>query len=267
MLATMKHASVTLTILNRQALVATLAVFALATPTYAEPLEGCKEHVKYGAPSQNPILLCRLGFALSFNTEQKVPDWVAYHLTSEKVHGTHPRVNAFRADDDLPQGKRSELKDYKNSGFDRGHMAPAGSMKWDQRAMRESFLLSNMAPQIGIGFNRHIWKTLEEKVRKWTDEREELYVVTGPIYASPDPQQIGPNDVSVPTHFYKVIFDPIRVEAIAFILPNKKLRTNDLPTFIKSVDQVETETGLDFLSELEDTVENLVEAVVQPDLW
>ena len=85
--------------------------------------------------------------------------------------------------------------------------------------------------------------------------------------ASQGLQQIGPNNVSVPTHFYKVIFDPIQVEAIAFILPNKKLRTQDLPTFITSVDQVETETGLDFLSEIENKVEDLIEAAVQPRLW
>jgi endonuclease G len=140
-------------------------------------------------------------------------------------------------------------------------------MRWDARAMSESFLLSNMAPQIGIGFNRGIWAVLEEKIRDWTIARGELYVVTGPIFAPGADNRIGTNKVAVPTHFYQVVFDPVRVEAIAFILPNKKLRADTLPTFITSVDEVEKETGLDFLSELEDSVESLIEARVQAGMW
>ncbi len=133
--------------------------------------------------------------------------------------------------------------------------------------MSESFLLSNMAPQVGIGFNRHIWKTLESKVREWTEDRGELYVVTGNMYATDHPKTIGRNHVAVPTHCFKVIFDPVRVEAIAFILPNRKLRTADLPNYIVSVDDVERQTGLDFLSKLNDTIEHTVEAEIQPALW
>jgi len=79
-------------------------------------------------------------------------------------------------------------------------MAPAGAMKWSARAMSESFLLSNMVPQVGVGFNRHIWKSLETKVRKWTSERGELYIVTGPIFDG-NHKAIGDNKVAVPTHF------------------------------------------------------------------
>jgi endonuclease G len=152
-------------------------------------------------------------------------------LTKKKMEGTLPRSNDFRADPDLPPGERAELQDYRGSGYDRGHMAPAASMKWDARAMSESFLLSNMAPQVGPGFNRGIWATLEDKVRQWTQERGELYVVAGPI-----------------------------------ILPNKKLRSDSLPTFIVSVDEVEAKTALSFLSAIDDEVENLIERRVEP-MW
>lgn len=233
----------------------------------ANDLEACKVHIKYGSPSSNPVILCRLGYALSHNAKHKVPDWVAYHLTKEKiVMGNIPRSNNFRPDSDLDRGKRSELKDYKGSGFDRGHMAPAGSMKWSSRAMSESFLLSNMAPQVGAGFNRGIWRSLETKVRKWTKARGELYIVTGPIYKSTQ-KTMGRNKVTVPTHFYKVVFDPIKVEAIAFILPNKKNKSKDLPKFIVSVDKVESVTGLDFLSNLDNSVETVIERKVQSSLW
>ena len=92
-------------------------------------------------------------------------------------------------------------------------------------------------------------------------------MVTGPIYAGNETETIGPDQVSVPSYFYKVIFDPVRIEAIAFILPNQKLNSDDLPTFIVSVNQVEAETGLDFFPEIEDSVEDLVEARVQEGLW
>lgn len=133
--------------------------------------------------------------------------------------------------------------------------------------MSESFLLSNMAPQIGAGFNRGIWKTLEAKVREWAIERGELYVVTGSIYSATSVKHIGISSVTVPTHFYKVITDPVRVEVIAFILPNEKNPSSMLPTFITSVDEVESKTGLDFLSALQDDVENLVEANAPTAMW
>ncbi len=242
-----------------------LFIAPLAT---ADELAGCQEHVKYGAPSRSPVLLCRLGYALSHSSQHKVPDWVAYHLIADRLtSGNVPRSDDFRPDPDLEPGARSELKDYKGSGFDRGHMAPAAVFKWSERAMSESFLLSNMAPQVGVGFNRGIWAALEEKARDWAISRGELYVVAGPIYDGANVSTIGTNKVSVPTHFYMVIFDPVRVEVIAFILPNKKNPTSALPTFITSVDAIEEKTGLDFLSEINDTVEAAIEAHVQPALW
>lgn len=241
---------------------ALLVVWLCATAAHAAGLSGCEDQVKYGAPSHQGVLLCRLGYAVSYDTSRKVPAWVAYHLTAEHMAGTHPRSNDFRPDPDLAEGERSELKDYKGSGYDRGHMAPAGSMKWSARAMSESFLLSNMAPQVGAGFNRGIWRKLEEDVRTWTEERGELYVVTGPIYQDGGIKTIGPDHVAVPTAFYKVIFDPVRVEAIAFILPNTSTPSSQLPNFIVSVDEVEAETGLDFLPKLNDNIEAVVEQSV-----
>lgn len=249
-------------------LVVVAAFLLVSTLASANPLEACREHVKYGAPSTQPVLLCRLAYVLSHNSNHKVPDWVAYHLTREHLlAGNVPRSDDFRPDVDLESGERSELKDYRGSGFDRGHMAPADVMKWSERAMSESFLLSNMAPQVGAGFNSGIWKSLEGKVQKWTLARGELYEVTGPIYDADNLHTIGANKVTVPTHFYKVLFDPVRVEAIAFILPNEKNPSSKLPTFIVSVDAVEARTSLNFLSELEDSVEQLIETRVQPGLW
>lgn len=229
--------------------------------------EKCEEHLKYGAPSQATHLLCRLGYAQSYNEGRKVADWVEYHLTREKANGAVERSDDFRPDPDLAPNIRAELSDYRRSGFDRGHLAPAGDMQWSEQAMSESFLLSNMAPQVGVGFNQGIWKTLEEKVRQWARSRGELYIMTGPIYIGDRIDTIGTHHVAVPTHFYKVVFDPVRVDAIAFILPNMKLKSRDLPHYVTSVDTVEMMTDLDFLPELEDTVEAVVEGKLQVGMW
>ena len=251
--------------LSLGAVTLSLSIF-FAVPVGAAGLEGCEHHVQYGAPSQSPVLLCRKGYALSHNGDYKVAGWVAYLLTRESVHGTQKRSNDFRADPDLEQDQRSEPRDYRNSGYDKGHLAPAESMASSPQTMSESFLMSNMAPQVGVGFNRHIWAQLEGRVRDWARERGELYVVTGPVYAPAPEKRIGPNQVAVPTHFYKVLFDPQKVEALAFLLPNADLRGDDLTKFLTSIDHIEELTGLDFLSTLEDAVETVLEASVS-QMW
>lgn len=177
------------------------------------------------------------------------------------------RSNDFQPDPDLEPGQRAELVDYAKSGYDRGHMAPAGDMRWDKDAMTESFFLSNMSPQNGIGMNRGIWKDLEDKVRGWAIARWELYIYTGPIYETGTPKTIGPNHVAVPAHFYKIIFDPIKVEAIAFIMPNAALKTKDLPKYIVTINEIETKTGLDFLSAIDAAVQKMVESKKQSEVW
>jgi endonuclease G len=232
------------------------------------PFDRCPEYVKYGAPSEKGDLLCRTGYAIEHDPAHQTPDWVAEHLTREKAMAVLARSNNFKPDPDLEAGARAELKDYTKSGYDRGHMAPAGDMRWSKEAMDESFFLSNMAPQIGPGLNRGIWKNLEEKVRHWAVERGELYVYTGPIY-KPGAQHksIGPDQVAVPDDFYKVVFDPVRDQAIAFIMPNAKLKTQDLPKYIVSVHEVEAESGLQFLSSIDPDVRQVIESKKPAALW
>lgn len=246
-----------------------ISIFLFAfSAAYAGPLESCKEYTQYGVPAQNGDILCRKGYLLAHDPERKTPIWVAEHLTQEKADASFPRSNDFKPDPDLEEGRRAEMSDYKNSNYDRGHMAPAGDMRWDAQAMSESFFLSNMVPQVGPGMNRGIWKDLEEKVRQWALEREELYIYTGPIYADgSNTETIGDNKVAVPTHVYKIVFDPIRVEAIAFIMPNKKLKSKDMPNYIVSIRDIEKQTGLNFLSTLSQRIQNIIESEKAADLW
>lgn len=240
--------------------------FSLYGIVHAGPLEDCKEHAKYGIPNNDPVLLCREAYLLSHSSEYKIPMWVAYHLKSALLDNKIKRSGQFRPDPDLPKGERAELKDYENSGFDRGHMMPAADAKRSKKAMNETFLLSNMAPQVGIGFNRGIWEELENKVRQWAEEQGEIYVYVGPIFAFKNKKTIGPNHVAVPSHFFKVVFDPNKMEAIAFVFPNVKLERGTIPYYIVSIDYIEQLTGLDFLAPLGDDVENKIEAV-RSEMW
>lgn len=233
----------------------------------AGPIEECKEFTTYGVPGRVGDLLCRKGYLLSHDPVRKTPVWVAEHLTREKAKMGIKRSDDFRPDADLEPGKRAELSDYRGSGYDRGHMAPAGDMAWDEQAMSESFYLSNMVPQVGIGMNRGIWMELEKKVRNWVLERGELYVYSGPIYLGGDTETIGRNKVAVPSFLYKVVLDPSQKEAIALIMPNRKLRTEDLPTYLVSVREVEKETGLHFFANLSEIEQEKLEAPTAPRLW
>ncbi|MFH1648462.1 MAG: DNA/RNA non-specific endonuclease [Patescibacteria group bacterium] len=233
----------------------------------AGPIEDCQEHAKYGVPSSDPVLLCREVYLLSHSSEYKVPVWVAYHLTSEYLSGTAKRSSEkFRPDSDLPKGERAELKDYAKSGYDKGHMMPAADAKRSKKAMSETFLLSNIAPQVGVGFNRGIWEELERKVDKWAQERSELYVYVGPVFVSKKIKTIGPDHVAVPTLFFKVVYDPNKQEVIAFVFPNLKLERGTIPYYITSVDYIESLTGLDFLAPLDDEIENKIEAA-RSEMW
>ena len=206
------------------------------------------------------------GFALLYAEEHEQASWVAYLLTDDEVNGTIGRTDNFRSDKHIATGSAS-LSDYRGSGFDRGHLAPAGDMKWSKDAMSESFYMSNMSPQ-EPGFNRGIWKKLEEWVRDQAEFNEEIYVVTGPILTDGSYDKIGGNGVSVPNQYYKVILDykEPEIKAIGFILPNAASKL-PVSSFAVTVDYVENITGLDFFYLLDDSVEGLLESEVDIKVW
>jgi len=206
------------------------------------------------------------GFALLYSEEHEQPAWVAYLLTDDEVAGTLERTDNFRADPQISTGSAS-LGDYRGSGYDRGHLAPAADMKWSSAAMSESFLMSNMSPQ-APGFNRGIWRRLEEWVRDQAEANEEVYVVTGPVLTDGSFQEIGPNGVDVPKRYFKVVLDykEPELKAIGFILPNQS-SSQPLSIYAVSVDQVEMVTGLDFFYLLEDVDEEMLESVTDTSLW
>ncbi|MBP2558234.1 endonuclease G [Neorhizobium galegae] len=139
-------------------------------------------------PVPNPPFLyrCHLGgFALRFNGVTKVPDWVAEDIIPEEVGSGAERSDDFFVDKTLPEGYSALLSHYKHSGYDRGHQAPAGDFSARQDLMDETFVLSNMGPQVGACFNQGIWRELETAIRNLLPTRPRLIVFTGPIFSGP----------------------------------------------------------------------------------
>lgn len=202
-------------------------------------------------------------YSLSYSEAHEQAEWVYYILTKGMVQGVQKRKDQFRSDPSVTSGSAT-LKDYKGSGYDRGHLCPAADMKMNNMSMSESFYMSNMSPQ-EPSFNRGIWKKLEAKVRDWALE-EDTNVVTGGVLTS-SKGTIGASEVTVPKYYYKVIYDPTGEEKmIALILPNEK-SNEQLVNYVVSVDSVETLTGIDFFPDLDDEIENRLESELQGELW
>lgn len=250
----------------------------LADPTLIttpDMVEWAARHLRVGKP-QAVYERVREGYAIAQDARLKIPVWVQYELAPGDLGGDADRLGYFLVDGTIPRGSRSSDNDYDNSGYDRGHMAPADDMDRSDQVMRESFYLSNIAPQVGEQFNRQIWLRLEEAVRGWVQQRGTLTVITGPVFV-PDGgvvtyEAIGGNNVAVPTHFFKIVVDTKPVggpEALAFMLPNEDLedRSFDDDDFIVSIDDIELVTGLDFLSGLTTAEQKRVEREAAEEVW
>lgn len=207
------------------------------------------------------------GYTLKYNEKHEQAEWVAYELTAEEAQShIAKRTNKFKEDPWIPTGSATDL-DYLKSGYDRGHLAPAADMAFSSAAMASCFYYSNMSPQ-DPSFNRGIWSKLEALVRFWANENDAIYVITGPILNKTKYPTIGPNGVTVPEFFYKVILDyrdPVK-KGIAFILPNGKT-DKQLASYACTIDKVEQETGIDFFYLLPDLEENTLESSFDLTKW
>ena len=213
----------------------------------------------------NIPIIKHLGYAFQYSEKHEQAFWVGYELTKKETEKAFERTDEFIPDPAVSTGTAT-VADYLKSGYDRGHLAPAADMGWSQQAMAESFYFSNMSPQ-EPGFNRGIWKNLEEQVRTWAKAYDSIYVVTGPVLKD-GLVQLGPNGVSIPKYYYKVILDNTGddAKAIGFLMPNEASK-EPLEKFAVSVDQVEQETGIDFFNKLPDSRENAFEKEVCIPCW
>lgn len=216
-------------------------------------------------PTPTAELVKHTFYTLSYNESNEQAEWVYYVLTDSMVMNSgEERTNKFKIDKLVRTGS-AKTSDYTKSGYDRGHLCPAGDMGFNPVAMEESFFMSNISPQTPE-FNRGIWKELETKVREWAKTKHRVFVATGPVFRDIK-GKIGEEGVTVPGYFYKVIYDESsRPEMIAFLLPNAG-SNRPLSDFAVSPDEVEAQTGIDFFSQLPDDVENSLEGRVELAGW
>ena len=207
-----------------------------------------------------------IGYTVSYNSTLRNPNWVAYELTAMETEGEESRNNRFIPDPDI-NGTQAEDGDYKRSGWDRGHLAPAADMKWSRQAMEESFYFSNISPQ-NNNLNRGVWKYIEELTRDNAKRYEKVLVVTGPVFKSAKGKGcIGKNRVVIPDAFYKVLLvNDNGYKGIGFYCENKAGKKK-LKTYARSIDEIEGMTGIDFFQKLPDDIEDTVEKEFNWDDW
>ena len=204
-------------------------------------------------------------YAISYSEANRQAEWVAYALTPSSINGPQERTDDFKID---PKVKKNPVGsgDYSGSGYDRGHLCPAADKKLNLTAMSETFYMSNMSPQ-NPSFNRGIWETLESRVRIWAMEKNGVYVFTGPILKNIC-GSIKNGTISVPCSYYKIIFKDNGNEKIAIALVlNNQGSSASLKSFVTSIDNIESLTGIDFFSSLSDDIENKMESTINTASW
>jgi endonuclease G len=198
------------------------------------------------------------GFSLSYSESHEQAEWVAYELKKSHLSNSNFKRPYFEVDKAVKTGAAS-WRNYRNSGYDRGHLCPAGDRKYSQKAHDETFLTSNISPQ-DHAFNSGIWNTLEQKTRYWARKYDGVFVVTGGVLKG-NLETIGDERVAVPKQFYKIILDANngQIKMIAFLIHHINSKES-LYKFVVSVDSIESLTGIDFFPELDDSIENRLEA-------
>lgn len=249
-----------------------------------------ENHLTLTASSKEEILLCRIAYNVSYNTETRQPNWVAWKLTREHTDGPFPRkgvpyydesgkaIGIGSLSDEIIRGNyvidievpspRQEHIDWKEhpAGIDHGHMCPAADCKWDKGAINQSFLLTNMCPQ-NHDLNGGNWDKLENKCRKWAKRYGYIYIIAGPVFKSDERCYFGINKIPIPDAFFKVVLCTLgSPKALGFVFPNNGTQHN-LQDYVLSVDEVENVTGMDFFSALPDDIENEVEAYANINDW
>ena len=221
--------------------------------------------LRHDIPEQ---ILRRKAYVASFNSQTLMPNWVAWQLTAEHADG-HVKRNSvsFRADEDVDEPYRVTTHDYSRSGFDRGHMCPAGDNKWDEEVMAQSFLMTNVCPQLH-NLNAGDWNEMENRCRVWARQYGEVYVVCGPIIFKNSHKRIGQqHKVTVPDAFFKVVLCLTGTpKGIGFIYRNRK-GNRPMGDYVNSIAEVERVTGYKFFPLLPAKTRKAVENKADLSEW
>jgi endonuclease G len=190
----------------------------------------------------------------------RTPLWAAEHLTARQIESAKglERINAFHEEETLSPEERSYLSDYVRSGYDRGHNTPSGDEP-DSQSQWQTFSLANMVPQAPEN-NRGIWERIEAATRNNALENDELYVITGPLFAGSQLQQLH-GRVMVPTHMFKAVYNPRTRQAAAYLVQN----TNESGYQIVSIDQINQMGGFDLFPSLPTSVKQHMGELPHPE--
>lgn len=205
--------------------------------------------------STTGVIVQRNGFAFSYAEEYEQAEWVAYVLSdADLAHTDFDRP--FFIEDPKVKTHSADWRNYKKSGYDKGHLCPAGDRKSSYKDFEETFFTSNISPQLH-DFNDGVWSRLEQKVRYWAKKQDGLYVITGGVL-SENLKTIGKEEVAVPNYFYKILLSKDHKKMIGFLVPHK---ASDKPLyeFVTDVDTIERMTGIDFFPKLPDSAETKME--------
>lgn len=220
------------------------------------------------SPSKTDILIEHEGFALLYDTKTLCPRWVAWELTAEETRGRVSRQNVdFKEDSKVPKEYQVASWDYNGGGYGRGHMCPAGDMKWSQEAMQDCHYMTNICPQTAE-LNKTWWEHLERACRQWARQEGAVQIVCGPIF-SENPKHFGKKHrMAVPRAFYKVVLSLKKgnEKAIGFFYTNDNA-IQPMEDAVRSVDDIERLTGIDFFSSLPDEQEDRLEAMTDLRVW
>ena len=218
--------------------------------------------------TDSSTIVKHVGYTASFNSKYMIPNWVAYELTSDELKGTvrRPSNSPFQTDPDY-RGRQPERRDYSNSGWDKGHLAPDADMKWSEQAMIESFYFTNVCPQ-DHNFNAGDWEQLEELARRLARRKGSLYIICGPIVTNNTNGKLGQHKVTIPDSFFKAFLykDTDGYHSIAYLIPNKQTG-QPLSNYSLTVNDLEAMIGLDLFTHLDPAIQETVESQLILSDW
>ncbi|MBQ0114785.1 MAG: DNA/RNA non-specific endonuclease [Bacteroidales bacterium] len=204
-----------------------------------------------------------------FNNQYRIPNCVAYELTNTQVNMTDAPDAENRDNYQFERDKNAEgcpdWWEYKNSEYDRSHMAPAMDMRWNATAMSQCFLMTNICPQ-DHDLNDGEWRHMEEAIHHWAKSAERLVIFTGPVIERNMDKMGKKHNIAVPDEFFKVVYSPKHNRAIAFLFDNE-MADKSWTNYAVTIDEVERVTGYDFLSALPDNVETDIESKENIKQW
>jgi endonuclease G len=203
-------------------------------------------------------------YTLSFVEGYELASWVAYELTVEEASGSLEYKEKYLEDPLVSTGSAT-FRDYKKTGYIPGQLAPVEDMRFSETAIKESFYLSNIAPQ-KMAFNKYTWKRINDMIREWVKETGALLIACGPVLADSPFPTFGPSKVSIPSRYYKVVLDMQGRKGMGIVVKNS-MSSGSLKPYSMSIDEVEEITGIDFFHSLEDDLENEIESRFDASMW